>query len=153
MDTYTTATAVRQDSPVTTENPWGRLTRIAKRRMRSIGMTQPGMAEAGGPSVGWFTKLPHHAGEPSSRQREMLDLLDEALRWPAGTSWDLLTVDRSAWPDFQLADEEEGLVALADEFEHFAFIVEKRLRAMDSEGAQDLIRRIKREMGLPVEGD
>lgn len=118
--------------------------------MKKIGVTQPRLRGAGGPSISWFTKLPTYSGRvPSQRQREHLDMLDTALQWPPGTSWGLLTGDRSDWPDYLLTDEEDSLVTHRERYSTFAFMVERHLSTLEPEDAEVFMRRIAREIGLP----
>lgn len=65
----------------------------------------------------------------------------------------ILTQDRTGWSRAVLDDEEQSLVEGQDEIAYFAFMVERRLRTLGPEGAQQLIRRIAPLIGLPVVGD
>lgn len=84
---------VMQDVTVQQTN-WQRLHRIAEARREKLGIAQSGMKDLGGPSKSWVNALPYHEGPPSTRHAPHLERLDAVLRWPKGTSWDLLSRDR-----------------------------------------------------------
>jgi hypothetical protein len=149
----TMTACVRNDEPVTSnETVWQRLHRIAEARRKHLRLTQPGVRAAGGPSIAWQAKLPYKTEEPSPRHVEALDNLDKALRWRAGTSWRLLTEDRSGWSEDVLLDEEESLVNEPDRVALMAFMVEQRLNAVDEVERERLIKAVARTLGLPVLG-
>jgi hypothetical protein len=149
----TMTACVRNDEPVTSNEPvWQRLHRIAEARRKHLRLTQQGVAAAGGPSVAWLTKLPYKTEEPSARHVQKLDSLDRALRWRPGTSWGLVTEDRSSWSADVLADEEDSLVTEQDRAALVAFMVEQRLKAVDDLERERLIKALARTLGLPVLG-
>lgn len=117
----TQANPMRHDGRMTThETPWARLRRIADARLRRLGMTQPALHQAGGPSVGWMTRLPHLQGDAGPRYVATMTRLDAGLRWPAGTSLGLINDDRADWSADVLNDEERTLVDMADVNSNFA---------------------------------
>jgi hypothetical protein len=81
--------------------------------------------------------------------RRSMDDLDKALQWPDGTSWSLVSEDRSQWSREILEDEERGLLERRDEADHFAFVVAARLRAIPA-GVErdDVMRRILAALGI-----
>ena len=139
--------------PVQTENPWQRLHRIADARRKHLHLTVDGLRGAGGPSAPWFYKLKYEEGPVSNRHIPFLEKLDAALQWPLGTSAGLLDKDRSDWSAVVLDDEEAQLVEYQDEVAFFAFMVERRLRTLDPDAREQLMRDIGRMIGLPVLGD
>ena len=142
------AVATRQNLPVITETPWQRLHRIVEARRVRLGLTQAGVQVVGGPSRAWLTALPHLSGEPSTRHAAALAKLDAALQWPDGTSWSLVTKDRSGWPESELDDEERELVEEThDEADNFAFVIAARLRAMPEDERREVMRRILDQLG------
>lgn len=137
------ALATRQNLAVITETSWQRLHRIVEARRVRLGLTQAGIQVVGGPSRAWLTGLPHLTGEPSTRHVAALTKLDAALQWPDGTSWSLVTKDRSDWSDDLLEDEERELVdETHDEADNFAFVIAARLRAMPEDERREAMRRI-----------
>jgi hypothetical protein len=135
------------------ETTWRRLHRIADARRKHLGYTVAGLAAAGGPSPAWFYKLKDETGDPSVRHRKFLEQLDAALRWRAGTSMSLLVDDRADWDDALLQDEEDSLIHATDRIATFAFMVEQRLRVLDPDDADRMMRDLARTLGLPVVGD
>lgn len=147
-----TTLGVRQDVRVT-ETPWERLFRIAEARRTRLGLTQSGVQAMGGPSPAWIRRLPGLEGEPSSRYAASMRDLDRALQWPEGTSWSLVTKDRSTWSEDLLEDEEHQLVEdMHDEADHFAFIVATRIRALPANRRDDVMREILRILDMPFAG-
>lgn len=130
------------------ETPWQRLHSLAEARRMRLNLTQAGVAAVGGPSPAWIRKLPHMSGEPNGRHLSALKSLDAALRWPEGTSLDLIARDRSAWSRTQLKEEERGLIDMMDELSHFGFIVEHRMRAIPPSQRDDVMRQILKLLGI-----
>jgi hypothetical protein len=120
-----------------------------------LGLTQAGIQVVGGPSRAWLTALPHLTSEPSTKHAAALAKLDAALQWPDGTSWSVVTKDRSHWPDELLEDEERELVEEThDESDNFAFVVAARLRAMPEAERRAAMHQILEVLGLaPGLGD
>lgn len=118
---------------MTTENPWVRLHRIAEARMDHIGMTQTGLKAAGGGTGAWLRSLKNNVEPPSRRRRDPLDALDRALRWTEGTSWRLLTEDRSGWTAESLECEEVELIEHDDEAGFFGTLVAAKMRQLSPE--------------------
>ena len=140
---------VRLNYPVT-HHDWKRLARIARLRLKRLGITQEAAQAAGGPSVSWMTKLPHQEGPVSVRQDPHLARLDRALHWPEGTSRGIVDRDRAGWSEQALEDEADELVHLTDKRSNAAWLIEQRLRAMPDEVADDMIRELFRVLGMPV---
>lgn len=149
----TTQVRVRNDLPVKTETPWERLWRLSEARRKALHLTQAGIQAADGPSVSWMSKLRHKDEEPGPRHAASLEQLDAALRWPAGTSLRVVTENFSTWDPDNLEDFEQDLVNGADEIGHFAFMVEQRLRTVNPDEVQALMRKVAKALGLPVVGD
>jgi hypothetical protein len=108
---------------VTHPSAWRRLHDIADARRRHLGLTVKGLREAGAPSEPWFHKLKDVTGPVSARQVRWLEQLDQGLRWPVGTSRNLIEGDRSGWSEFELESEAHELVVREDRVGHFAFAV------------------------------
>ena len=151
----TTNVLTRDDLPVTTkESVWQRLARIVDARRKFLHMSQEDVLAEGGPSVSWQAKLRHKTETPGVRHKVHLDKLDKVLLWDPGTSMRLLVEDRSSWSDALLEDEELQLVeGRKDRVSAFAAMVEVKLRGLEPDHAEAMMRRIARVMGLPVLGD
>lgn len=130
------------------ETSWRRLHDIAEARRIRLHLTQAGVAAVGGPSPAWLRKLPNMSGKPEARNLAPLRALDAALRWPEGTSLDLVSRDRSDWSRAQLKEEERGLIDAMDELSHFGFIVEHRMRAIPPAQRDDVMRQILHLLGI-----
>lgn len=136
-----TLTAMRQ-TPAVTETAWERLYRLVELRRARLGLTLPGVQAVGGPSPKWVQKLRVTTGEPTPRMRlSMLDL-DRALQWPEGTTWGLVSDDRSGWSQAILDDEEAQLLDQRDEADHFSYVVAARLRAIPEAQRTEVMRAI-----------
>jgi hypothetical protein len=136
------------DVPMTQENPWARLHRIAEARRLRLGLTQDGLTAAGGPTGAFVRSLKSNVGAPSPRSAASLAALDHALLWREGTSWSLVAEDRSDWDEAALTDEEAQLVEEDDEAGHMGTIVTHRLRLMPPEDAERAMREIAAILGL-----
>ena len=136
------------------ETSWERLYRLAEARRGQLGITQNGLQGLGGPSAEWLRQLPGRTGDPSPRMSSSLRDLDQALGWPAGTSWGLVKDDRTGWIPAMLEDEEETLVYGAsqsdaeNDLRNFETIVLAALRAMPLERREQAMRDITRLLGL-----
>lgn len=130
------------------ETPWQRLHAIAEARRVRLHLTQIGVSAVGGPSPAWIRKLPNMSGEPDPRNYAPLRALDAALRWPEGTSLDLVTRDRSDWSRSALKEEERALVDALDEVSHFGFVIEHRLRAIPADRRDDVMRQILKILSI-----
>jgi len=135
-----TPTCVRDTSCVI-ETQWERLYRLIQHRRKILGLTLDGIQAVGGPSPRWVQKLRAMEGEPTERMRSPMRRLDKALRWPEDTTWNLVALDRSAWADIVLEDEEAQLMDRVDEADEFAFVVAARLRAIPAGNRRDEIMR------------
>ena len=135
------------------ESPWERLQRIAKARLRHLGIKQQKLPERGGPSLSWLMKLNENEGPPSGRHTDYLSRLDRALEWPAGTSWSMVNDDRSDWSDDILEDEENSLVFRRSEVDAFLFMVGLTLRGMPDDERDSAMSDIARRLGKPVVGN
>lgn len=144
----TSDAVVRHDGRMTQENQWARLHRIAEARRLRLGLTQPGVTAAGGPTGAWLRGLRSNVGAPTPRMKDSLDALDHALLWREGTSWGLVAEDRSDWGADALEDEEAQLVEEDDEAGHMGTIVTNRLRLMPPEEAEKAMREIVAILGL-----
>lgn len=144
-------TALRMGKDVlVTETSWERLFRLVEARRTRLGLTQSGVQAVGGPSPAWIRRLPLIEGEPSARYAAAMNNLDRALQWPEGTSWSIVTKDRSGWSEDVLEDEEHQLVdETHDEADHFAHVVAARLRAIPAGQRDSVMRDIFRVLGLP----
>lgn len=132
------------------ETNWQRLHRIAEARRKKIGLTQSGLKDLGGPSKAWVNSLPHMEGTPSTRHATPLARLDAVLRWPSGTSWDLVARDRGRDSDALLLDEERGLVDYKDKITVFMYLAERRMRSLPEEDLRPAMLDIGRRLGIPV---
>ena len=132
------------------ETNWQRLHRIAEARRERMGLSQSGLKALGGPSKSWVNALPHLEGSPSARHATSLKQLDAVLRWPEGTSWDLVSRDRSDDDPELLADEERGLVDHKDKVTVFVYLVERRLRGLQDDELRPAMLDIGRRLGIPV---
>lgn len=124
------AMTLSRDTSTVNETPWERLRRLIDLRRTRLDLTLAGVNAVGGPSPKWVHKLTTLEGPPTPRMAASLHDLDRALQWPDGTSWSLVADDRSAWSDELLADEEESLLEIKDDADHFAYVVAARLRAL-----------------------
>lgn len=129
-----------QNVAVTT--PQQRLHRLLEARRKRLRLTQAAIQALGGPSPAWIRKLPMMTGEPDVRSRESLDSLDRALRWRVGTSWELLSKDRSDWTPDLLDSEEAELIEGHDEVDAFVYVVAARLRALELAARDEAMREI-----------
>lgn len=136
-----------------TETNWVRLLRIAGLRMDHIGLTQPGVQAAGGPSPSWLRKAKNLTGPPTRRHRDALDALDLALRWANGTSWALVSEDRSDWTAESLELEETDLVEREDRAGHFGNLVAHALRRKPAAERDRLMAEMAKMLGLPMSSD
>lgn len=136
-----TLAAMRQ-TPSVTETQWERLYRIVDARRTRLGFTLAGIQAIGGPSSKWIQRLRTTTGAPTSRMRRSMLDLDRALQWREGTTWGLVADDRSGWSKEVLEDEEEQLLELRDEADHFGFVVAARLRAIPMEERTEVMRHI-----------
>ena len=125
-----------------TETPWERLRRLIDLRRSRLDLTLAGINAVGGPSPKWVHKLTTMSGTPTPRMRASLHDLDRALQWPDGTSWSLVADDRSSWSEVVLQDEEQSLLEVRDEADHFGWLIAARLRALPEHERHDKMRQL-----------
>lgn len=145
----TSGLLTRQDVRVQ-ETKWARLRRTVDRRADRLGLSQKGIQDRGGPSPSWVNKLGREQGPPSTRHARFLLMLDAAMSWPAGTSFEFLSsdLDESMWNDW-----EDARVLQGDEISTFASMVDARLRAVSEKERAELMGLINTLLGYPSEGD
>ena len=96
------------------ETQWDRLYRLVEQRRSTLGLTLNRIQSEGGPSPRWVQNLRAMTGAPTPRMRSSMLDLDRALQWPDGTSWSLVSDDRSGWSGDVLLDEEQSLMDQRD---------------------------------------
>lgn len=136
------------------ESQWERLYRLVEARRSHLGLARNGLQERGGPSSETVRGLKDRQGVPSPRMRRSMDDLDRALEWSRGTSWSLITDDRSDWSRESLASEEHELVRGQGEptdeadMANFTTTVRTKLRAMPADQREAAMTQILRLLGI-----